>query len=101
MTTFKITHFIETPGIQNQKFIKVGYKNHRTLSFAQKQVNKNMSAFRVSVEYGFGKILQQFDFLDFRKNQKLYIQFLKEQYYVAAILVNCQSCLRSNQILIL
>ena len=86
------------PGYSNQKFIKVGYKNQTRLSALQKSFNAEMSALRVSVEYGFGKILQQFAFLDFKKNQKMYMQPLKEQYFVAALLVNCQTCLRGNQV---
>lgn len=87
------------PGYSNQKFIKVGYKNHAILSQAQKSFNAEMSALRVSVEYGFGKILQQFAFLDFQKSQKYYHVQLKEMYYVAAFLINCQSCIRgTNQV---
>jgi len=86
------------PGYSNQKFIKVGYKNYRKLTQLERRFNRDMSALRVSVEYGFGKILQQFALVDFKKNQKLYQQRLKEQYFVAAMLVNCQACLKSNQI---
>jgi hypothetical protein len=57
-----------------------------------------MSSLRVSVEYGFGKIIQLFAFLDFKKNQKLYMQNIKEQYVVAAILANCHTCLRRSQV---
>lgn len=86
------------PGYSNQKFIKVGYKN-RLLTQQQKDFNKLMSEQRVSVEYGFGKIIQQFAFLDFAKTQRMYLSPLKEMYHVAAILVNCQSCLRGrNQV---
>lgn len=86
------------PGYSNQKFIKVGYKNHARLNEKQKDFNAMMSALRVSVEYGFGKIVQQFAFLDFKKTQRMYLSPLKEMYIVAALLVNCQSCLkRRNQ----
>lgn len=87
------------PGYSNQKFIKVGYKNHAVLSQVQKDFNSQMSALRVSVEYGFGKIIQQFAFLDFHKTQRMYLSPLKEMYHVAALLVNCQSCIRGrNQV---
>lgn len=86
------------PGYSNQKFVKVGFKNLGNRSNLQKQFNAEMSALRVSVEYGFGKIVQQFAFLDFKKNQKLFMQPLKEQYYVAALLVNCQTCMRGDQV---
>lgn len=87
------------PGYSNQKYIKVGYKNHKKLNDKQKEFNKIMSSLRVSVEYGFGMIVSQFAFLDFTKTQKLLLSNLKKMYYVAAFLVNCQSCMRGrNQI---
>lgn len=55
-------------GYSNSKYIKVGYKNHRALSQSQQNFNKDLSSIRVSVEYGFGRIIQQFAFLDFKKN---------------------------------
>jgi len=85
-------------GYSNSRFIKVGYKNHNKLTTAQKEFNRDMSSLRVSVEYGFGRVIQQFAFLDFKKNQKLYLQNLQEQYYVAALLANCQICLRESQV---
>jgi hypothetical protein len=45
-------------GYSNSQYIKLGYKNHQNLNERQKLFNKNMSALRVTVEYGFGKILQ-------------------------------------------
>jgi hypothetical protein len=50
------------------------------------------------VEYGFGKIIQLFALLDFKKNQKLYMQGIKEHYVVAAILASCHTCLRRSQV---
>jgi hypothetical protein len=85
-------------GYSNSKYIKVGYKNCRTLTPQQRTFNMDMSALRVSVEYGFGKVIQMFAFLDFKKNQKVYLQQLKQQYYVAVILVNCQVCMRGSQV---
>jgi len=55
------------PGYTNQKFVRVGYKNYNVLSERQKLFNSDMSALRVSVEYGFGRITQQFAFVDFKK----------------------------------
>lgn len=86
-------------GYANQKFIKVGYKNFAVLTPEQKEFNKLMSSLRISAEYGFGLIVQQFAYFDFKKTQKLHLSPIKEQYYVAAFLVNCQSCIRGrNQI---
>lgn len=88
------------PGYANQKFIKSGFRNSafHPLTEQQREFNRDMSSLRVSVEYGFGKIIQQFAFVDFKKNQKLYMQHIKEQYIVAAILTNCHTCLRGSQV---
>lgn len=86
-------------GYSNQKYIKVGYKNFKRMTPAEKQFNRLMSSLRIGVEYGFGKIVQQFPYLDYKKSQKLYLSPLKEMYYVGAFLINCQTCIRGhNQI---
>ena len=86
------------PGYSNSKFITVGYKNHNTLTNKQKLFNKNMSSLRVSVEYGFGKILQLFAFNDYKKGNKLLLSPLKKQYIVSALFTNCHTCLRGSQV---
>ncbi|XP_021953483.1 uncharacterized protein LOC110850356 isoform X1 [Folsomia candida] len=88
------------PGYANQKFIKIGYKNNsrNPLTIQQKNFNRDMSALRVHVEYGFGKVIQLFVFLDYKKNQKLLLQCLRKQYDVAVILSNCHTCLRGSQV---
>lgn len=52
-----------------------------------------MSPLRVAVEQGFGKIAQQFAFVDFRKNLKLFLQPVARYYFVAVLLTNCHTCL--------
>lgn len=95
----KFFAFYGDPGYANQKFVKVGFKNSRAiLTDRQKQFNRDMSALRVHVEYGFGKIIQLFAFLDFKKNQKLLLQPVKLQYIVAGILTNCHTCLNGSQV---
>lgn len=42
-----------------------------TLTQRQKKVNKAMSRLRISVEWGFAKILQLIPFVDFKKNPKI------------------------------
>lgn len=59
--------------------------------------NNIMSVLRVSVEWGFGKIIQQFAFLDFKKNQKILLQDIEEMYKVAMILTNCHTCLYGGE----
>ena len=63
------------------------------LSNYQKTFNSKMSKCRVSVEWGFGKICQNFAFLDFKKNLKVLLQPVGKYYLVATILVNCHTCL--------
>jgi len=86
------------PGYSNQKFIKTGYRNKNNNNEAQLNFNRTMSSLRVSVEYGFGKILQLFAFVDFKKNQKLLLSPVKKFYLVAALFTNIHSCLRGNQV---
>ena len=55
--------------------------------------NKKMSKVRISVEWGFGKIMQYFAYLDFKKNQKVLLQPVGKYYAVACVLINCNTCL--------
>lgn len=55
--------------------------------------NKKMSKVRISVEWGFGKIMQYFAYLDFKKNQKVLLQPVGKYYAVACVLINCHTCL--------
>ncbi|KAK3105969.1 hypothetical protein FSP39_009829 [Pinctada imbricata] len=63
----------------------------------QMRFNKKMSAVRVSVEWTFGKVLSLFAFLDYKKNQKLYLQPVGKYYRVAAILTNCHTILYGSE----
>jgi len=63
----------------------------------QNEFNRSMSRLRVSVEWGFGKMLQIFAFLDFKKNLKLYKQAVGKTYMVAALLTNLHTCLYGSQ----
>jgi hypothetical protein len=54
----------------------------------QQDFNHRMNISRQSVEWGFGKIIQYFAFLDYKKNQKLYLQPVGKYYIVGAILTN-------------
>lgn len=67
------------------------------LSDEQKQFNSDMSAFRVSVEWQFGKVAQQFAFLDYKKNLKLFLQPVGKLYMVGALLTSCHTCLYGSQ----
>ena len=63
----------------------------------EQEFNQKMSAVRVSVEWAFGKILQQFAYLDFKKNQKVLLQPIGKYYLVGTILTNCHTCLYGSQ----
>ena len=63
------------------------------LSSQEKEFNKAMSSVRVTVEWTFGKIVQYFAFLDFKKNQKILLQPVCKYYIVGALLTNCHTCL--------
>lgn len=58
-----------------------------------------MSSVRQAVEWGFGKIVGLFAFVDFKKkNQKLYLQNLPRIYKASALLANCHTCLYGAQV---
>ena len=65
----------------------------QNLTPAQQEFNKNMSAVRVTVEWAFGKILQYFPYLDFKKNQKVLLQPIGKYYLVGTLVMNCHTCL--------
>ncbi|XP_062571196.1 uncharacterized protein LOC134233231 [Saccostrea cucullata] len=67
------------------------------ISANQMRFNKRMSAVRVCVEWTFSKILNLFAFLDYKKNQKLYLQPVGKYYRVASILTNCHTILYGSE----
>lgn len=70
------------------------YTEHEILVDPNRQnFNNAMRALRISVEWGFNKVLQLFAFLDFKKNQKLLLQDVANMYKVGMLLTNCHTCL--------
>jgi hypothetical protein len=69
----------------------------RNLTNEQLMFNKSMSPLRQGVEWAFGKIVNEFAFLDFKKNQKLLLQDLGKMYKVGALLTNCHTCIYGSQ----
>ena len=67
------------------------------LSDLQTEFNSNMSKIRACVEWGFGKITNNFAFLNFHKNLKIRLQPVAKYYYVGAILTNAHTCLYGSQ----
>nr|CAH7726108.1 unnamed protein product [Callosobruchus chinensis] len=63
----------------------------------QEMFNNSMSTVREAVEWIFGKVIAEFAFVDFKKNQKLLLQDLQSMYKTATLLANCHSCLYGNQ----
>uniref|UniRef100_A0A131Z5L6 DDE Tnp4 domain-containing protein n=1 Tax=Rhipicephalus appendiculatus TaxID=34631 RepID=A0A131Z5L6_RHIAP len=68
------------------------------LSPAQQAFNCGISAVREAVEWGFGKVVAEFAFLDFKKNQKLLWQQVAAMYKVATILSNCHTAIYGSQV---
>lgn len=69
-----------------------------TLTQEQQEFNAAMSAVRQAVEWGFGKVISEFAFLDFKKNQKIFLQAVPRMYRVAVLLTNLQACMYGNQV---
>ncbi|CAN8004681.1 unnamed protein product [Ixodes hexagonus] len=68
-----------------------------SLTVAQATFNYRMSRVRQCVEWGLGKVAAEFAFLDFKNNQKLFLQQLPSMYKVAVILTNCHTSLYGSQ----
>ena len=62
------------------------------------QFNKGMSTVRQSVEYGFGKTIQYFSYLDFTKGQKLYLSPIGRYYRVGVLFTNIHTCLYGSAV---
>ena len=60
------------------------------------EYNTEMSSVRVTVEWLFGDITNDFKFLDFKKNLKIGMSSAGKMYLVCAILHNPITCLYGN-----
>ena len=58
--------------------------------------NAEMSSVRVTVEWFFGDIINDFKFLDFKKNLKIGMSSVAKMYLVCALLNNAITCLYGN-----
>ena len=61
------------------------------------QYNLDMSSVRVTVEWLFGDIINDFKFLDFKKNLKIGMSSVDKMYLVCALLNNALTCLYGNK----
>ena len=67
------------------------------ISGQEARFNKTMSAARIAVEWGFGKIKTNWSYLDFKKGMKPYQSDLQKFWPVAQILTNCHTCIYGSQ----
>ena len=58
--------------------------------------NAEMSSVSVNVEWLFGNIINDFKFLDFKKNLKIGMSSVGKMYLVCALLHNAITCLYEN-----
>ena len=72
--------------------IQVPYKGENIPRW-KKKINKKMATVRLSVEYGFLKISQDFAFCSYARSQPLTWMQNCKSYMVAALLSNCLTCL--------
>lgn len=90
------TVFLQTKLTPLRPQIMVPFRGN-DLTVEQAAFNRQMSAVRISVEWGFQKILQYFPFVDFKKNMKLLLQPIGAYYICATILTNCHTCLNRSE----
>lgn len=63
----------------------------------QVSFNKAMNSVHQAVEWGFGKVILEFAFLDFKKKyQKTFLQNVRKMYKISIIITNCHTCLYGN-----
>lgn len=63
------------------------------LTAAQRAYNKDLSRVRISVDWQFGKMVQIFPYVDFKKNMQLMLSPVGKYYEVAALLANAHTAL--------
>ena len=86
------------PAYPVRDFLIAPYKNADLGGDAQRRrFNTEMSSVRECVEWQFGKLVQQFAFLDFKKNLKVFLQPVGKLYLVGGILANCHTCLYGSE----
>ena len=69
---------------------------HGILTPMMEGYNAEMSSVRVTVEWLFGDIINDFKFLDFKKNLKIGLSSVGKMYLVCALLNNAITCLYGN-----
>jgi nuclease HARBI1 len=66
----------------------------------ERAFNRSMSRVRETVEWGFAKVVANWGFVDFEKQQKILGSAcgVGQQYCVASLLTNCHTCLYGSQV---
>lgn len=85
------------PAYPTRAHLIAPFRRGEPLTPEEQLFNTQMSAVRQSVEWQFGKIVQQFAFLDFSKDLKILLQPVALLYRVGALLTNCHTCLYGSQ----
>ena len=83
------------PAYPHRNYIQVPFKPPGDDD--EQEFNTRMSAVIICVEWVFGKIVENFAFVDFKENQKLCLQSIGKMYLVAALLTNCHTCLYGSE----
>lgn len=76
-------------------FLQAPFRGAR-ITRQQTEFNKTMSKVRVTVEWLFGELIENFKFTDFKKNQKLGLSCLGKMYKVSGLLTNAHTCFYKN-----
>ena len=85
------------PAYPLRMHLQAPFRNAARLTPQMELFNTSMSKVRMSVEGIFGDVINDFKFLDFKKNLKMGLSAVGEMYIVGAILRNCLTCLYGNQ----
>ena len=67
--------------------------DHSILTPMMEEYDAEMSSVRVTVEWLFGNIINDFKFLDFKKNLRIGMSSVGKMYLVCALLHNATTCL--------
>lgn len=84
------------PAYQISPWLMAPYKG--VLTPEQQDFNSGMSRVRVTVEWGFGRVVALFPYVDYVKKQQVGLSAcgLGKQYAVAGMLTNCHCCFYPN-----
>ena len=84
------------PAYQINVHLQAPYRNN-PLTPGQQLFNTAMSQQRIAVEWMFKEIINDFKFLDFKKNLKIYLSAVGKMYLTVTLLTNARCCLYENQ----